>query len=74
MTSNVLKNVKVYLLSHAVARYCMIYFGNSSKIGICFRINHVLKNLMLKILKKYFQFMDYDNTFQKKDKNLGSLN
>ena len=24
------------LLSHAVTRYCMIYLGNSSKIGICF--------------------------------------
>ena len=36
MTSNLLENVQIYLLSHAVTRYCMIYFGISSKIGICF--------------------------------------
>ena len=36
MTSNLLENVQVYLLSHAVTRYCMIYFGNSWKIGIRF--------------------------------------
>ena len=36
---------------------------NSSKNGICFfRITHILKNLMLKILD-----MDYHNTFQKKE-------
>ena len=42
MTSNLLENVQVYLLSHAVTKYCMICLGNSSKIEICFfRINHV---------------------------------
>ena len=37
------------------------------KLEFDFRINHVLKNLMLKILKEYFWFMDYYNTFQKKE-------
>ena len=36
LLENLLENVQVYLLSHAVTRYRMIYFGNSSKIGICF--------------------------------------
>ena len=31
-----LENVQVYLLSQGLTRYCMVYFGNSSKIGICF--------------------------------------
>ena len=37
------------------------------KLEFVFRINHVLKNLMLKILKIYFYFMDCYNTFQKKE-------
>ena len=36
MTSRVLENVKIYLLSQAVTRYCMVYFGNSPKIGFGF--------------------------------------
>ena len=36
MTSNLLENVQVDLLSHAETKYCKIYYGNSSKIGICF--------------------------------------
>ena len=55
MTSNTLEKVQVYLVSHAVTRYCMIYFGKSSKIGIylqnksCMKISDVenLKNLFL---------------------------
>ena len=37
----------------------MVYFGNSLKIGINFRINNILKNLMLKILRIYFHFKDF---------------
>ena len=37
------------------------------KLEFVLRINHVLKKLMLKILKIYFYFMDYYNTFQKKE-------
>ena len=37
------------------------------KMEFVFRINHVLKNLILKILKIYFLFMDYYITFQKKE-------
>ena len=36
MTSTLLENVQVLFLSNVVTRYCMIYFGNSWKIGICF--------------------------------------
>ena len=36
MTSNLLENMQVYLLTQAGTRYCMIYFGNSSKIETCF--------------------------------------
>ena len=38
------------------------------KMEFVFRINHVLKILILKILKIYFKFMDYYNTFQKKER------
>ena len=38
------------------------------KLELVFRINHnIKKNLMLKILRIYFYFMDYYNTFQKKE-------
>ena len=37
------------------------------KLEFVFRINHILKNLMLKILRIYIYFMDYNNTFQKKE-------
>ena len=56
MTSNVLENVQAYLLSQVLTRYCMIYFGNSSKIGIYFKNKSYIKNLMLKILRIYFLF------------------
>ena len=36
-----------------------------------FRINHILKNLILKILRIYFYFMDYYNIFQKKELKSG---
>ena len=37
MTSNLLEKLQVYFLSHAVTRYFMIYFGNSSKIKTSFK-------------------------------------
>ena len=37
MTSNLLEDMQVYLVTQAVTRYCTIYFGNSSKIGTCFQ-------------------------------------
>ena len=37
------------------------------KLKFVFRINHVLKNMILKILKKIFLFMNYYNTIQKKE-------
>ena len=33
------------------------------KLEFVFWINHISKNLMLKILRTYFYFMDYYNTF-----------
>ena len=54
MTSNLLENVQVYLLSHAVTRYCMIFLAIRRKLAFVFRKNQVLKNLMLKILKNIF--------------------
>ena len=54
MTSNVLENVQVYLLSHAVTRYCMIYLGNSSKIEICFQNKSCIKKSDVENLKKLF--------------------
>ena len=51
MTSNLLENVQIYLLSHDVTRYCIIYFGNSSKIGI-FLIHRLLLYLAEKKKKK----------------------
>ena len=67
MTSNLLENVQVYVLSQAVTHYCMIYFGNSSKIGIIFRINPVLEKSDVENLKNIFYLMDYYNIFQKKE-------
>ena len=54
MTLNLLEKVQVYLLSHAVTRYCMIYFGNSSKIGICLYNNSCIKNSDVENLKNVF--------------------
>ena len=54
MTSNLLENVQVYLLSHAVTRYCMIYFGNSWKIGICFYNKLCSKKSDIENLKNLF--------------------
>ena len=71
MTSNLLENVQVYLLSQVLTRYCMIYFAIRQKLEFVFRINHILKNLILKILRIYFYFMDYYKTFQKKNKIWG---
>ena len=57
MTSNLLENVQVELLSYAVTRNSIIYFGNSSKIGICFRVNHILKKPGVENLKNCFLFL-----------------
>ena len=54
MTSNLLENVQVYLLSHAVTRYCMICFGNSWKIGICFYNKSYSKKTDIENLKNLF--------------------
>ena len=58
MTSNILENVQVYLLSDVVTRYCMIYLGNSSKIGICFLNKSCIKKSDVENLKKIFLIHD----------------
>ena len=40
------------------------------KLEFVFRINHIFKN-MLRILRVYFYFMNYYNTFQKKEEKYG---
>ena len=68
MTSNLLENVQVYFLSQVLTRYCMVYIlAIRRKLEFVFRINHILKNLMLKILSIYFYFMEYYITIQKKE-------
>ena len=67
MTSNLLENVQVYLLSYAVTNTAWSILAIRRKLEFVFRINHELKNLMLRILKIYVLFMDYYNTFQKKE-------
>ena len=54
MNTNLLINVQVYLLSHAVTRCCMIYFGNSWKIEICFKNKSYIKKSDVENLKKIF--------------------
>ena len=54
MTSNLLENVQVNLLSHAVRRYCMIYFGNLSKIEFCFSNKSCIKKSDVENLKDLF--------------------
>ena len=44
ITSNIFENVQVYLLSQAVTRYCMIYFGDSSKIESLFKNKLYIKD------------------------------
>ena len=34
--TNLIENMPVDLLSQVLTRYCLIYFGSYSKIGICF--------------------------------------
>ena len=53
MALNLLENVKVYLLSHAVTTTWYI-LAIRRKLEYVFRIIHVLKNLMLKFWKFYF--------------------
>ena len=60
MTSNISENVQVYLLSQAWS--ILAIRGN---LEFVFKKNHMLKNLMLKILRIYFHFIYYYNTFQK---------
>ena len=59
MTSSILKSVKKYLDSQAVTRYCLIYFDNSPKYDFGFRINYILKNLMLKIILFLFHRLSF---------------
>ena len=54
MTSSLIENVQVYLLSHVVTRYCMIYVVNSSKIGICFYNKSYIKKSDVENLKNLF--------------------
>ena len=54
MNSNLLENMQVYLLTQAVTRNCMIYFGNSSKIGICFKNKSYIKKSDVENLKNLF--------------------
>ena len=44
----------------------MLHFNNNSKIGTCFRIDYILRDLMLKI--KIFIFISWTNIthFRKK--------
>ena len=67
MTSNLLEKVQVYLLSHAVTRYCMIYFGNSSKIGICFKNKSCIKKADVEDLKILFLIHGLLKYFRKKE-------
>ena len=57
MTSNLLENVKVYLLSQVLTRYCIINFGNSWKLDF-FRINRILKKSDVENLKNLFSFRE----------------
>ena len=54
MTSNPLENVLVYLLSHAETKYCMIYFGNSSKMELVFMNKSCIKKSDVENLKRLF--------------------
>ena len=56
MTSNLLENVQVYLLSQAVTRYCKIYFGISLKMEYISRINNIIKKSEVENLKNLFLF------------------
>ena len=64
MTSSLQENVKMYVLSQGVTRFCMINFGNSpKKLDLIFIVNYILKRLTLKMLKFSFYVMDYHKTF-----------
>ena len=43
MTSNLLETVQVYLLSHALTRYCMLFLAIRRKLEFVFRINDIKK-------------------------------
>ena len=69
MTSSFKENVNNYLFSQSVTRYCMIYFGNPSKIGFRFlRVNYIFKNLTLKILNFVFILWTFTVPFRKRKK------
>ena len=67
MISNLLENVQVICYPMLWQDTAWYIWAIRQKLEFVFRINHVLKNLMLKILKNYVYFMDYYNTFQKKE-------
>ena len=58
MTSSFLENVKMYLFSQAMSKYCMIYFGYSLTKGFRFLEKIIYKKSDIKIL-----FMDYHLAF-----------
>ena len=56
MTSNLLESKQVYLFTFAVTRYCMLYFGHSSKIGTCFQNKSYLKKSDVENFKNFLIF------------------
>ena len=72
MTSSFLENVKMYLFSQAVSRYCMIYYGNFTQKRISiFRVNYILKFLTLKNLIILLLFHELSFDILEKEKNGG---
>ena len=64
MTSSFLENVKNYFFSQAVSRYCTI-----KRISI-FGVNHIIKNLTLKIFFFLFHGLSFDILDKKKSKKV----
>ena len=66
-----IERITNHLLFQTVTRYCMIYFGNFTKIGfVFFRVNYILKILTLKIL--FFSFHGLSFYLLGKRKEIGS--
>ena len=64
MTSHILANVKMYLLSQAATRYCVMYFGINQKKGCRFlEIGIYIKKTDIENLTCELYFMDYHFTF-----------
>ena len=69
MTSSFLENVKMYLFSQAMSRYCMIYFGYSPIKDFDFWSKLYKKKSDIKNLIYCYYFTDYPLTFKKKEIN-----